>query len=546
MAQVLTAPGVRERSASWPFVRAGRVLLAWVAGLAIALTATVLRLSHIGMIPRFNDETDEVVWSAAIAAGEHLPLANILTYIGAGFNYVLALAILLFGPDPTLARYVVMAMGLITVGATFLFARELTLVQATPDRAVRRGEAVAVGLLAAALLAISPVHILVNSRISYAHSMTPLVTTLGLWLLVRAARLQSGPYLAASGLVFGFALQSHPTVLGLVPGLAVFMLWRLRGVVLSRWGALAILLGGLGCANLIVHNVLTDLGSVREGMSKSAAYAEERAEAATSYPTSLGLELQGFARTLAGAIGDRRYAEVPLSHPAVLAWIVLAPVALLAAARRGAWLPLLLVPPFLLILPVFNAKFEPLFNGRYFMPLAPAVYAAVGLTTVAAWRALDGVVAGWVARAALSVAVGLMLVSPVAALREYEAAALAEGGNGPYFELADRIARELRPHERALLDSDLGGVRLSSARDGLGTVEYLLTFRPDPVPAESARVDEITALARAAPGDYLLVLLPSSRQKLETRFRLTLVGRAPAPSQHRLNDARLYRVREVR
>ena len=512
----------------------------------IALLATALRLSNIGMVPRFNDETDEVIWSAAIAAGEHFPLANILTYIGAGFNYVLAAAILVFGPDPLLARYVVMVMGLLTVGATFLLARELALSAVERGRPVGCGQAVAVGLLAAGILAVSPVHIIVNSRISYAHSMTPLVTTLGLWLLVRAARLQSGRALAASGLVLGFALQSHPTVLGLVPGLAIFVLWRMRPLLLSRWGALAFLLGGLGCANLIVHNLVTDFGSVREGMSKSSAYVADRSDAAESYPVALRLEFEGFARTLAGAVGDRRFAEVPLSHPSVLAWIALAPVALLAAARRGAWLPLLLVPPFLLILPLFNAKFEPLFNGRYFMPLVPAIAASVGLLVGAAWRAPTSAVVGAMARAGLAVAVVLLLASPLLALREYEQAALDEGGNAPYYELADRIARERRPHERVLLDSDLGGVRLSSARDGIGTVEYLLTFRLDPVPAASARVDEVTGLARAAPGEYLLVLLPPSRQKLETRFRLTLAGRAPAPAEHRLAAVRLYRVREVR
>ena len=546
MAQVFTAPDERGRSARWPSLRVGRALLAWAAGGAIALTATALRLSNIGMVPRFNDETDEVVWSAAIAAGQHFPLANILTYIGAGFNYVLAAALLVFGPDPVLARYVVMVMGLLTVGATFLLARELALSVTDRGRSVGDGEAVAVGLLAAGLLAVSPVHILVNSRVSYAHSMTPLVTTLGLWLLVRAARLQSGRYLAASGLVFGVALQSHPTVLGLVPGLAIFVLWRLRRLLLSRRGALAILLGGLGCANLIVYNLVTDFSSIREGLAKSAAYTADRAEAADSYPVALSMEMGGFARTLAGAIGDRRFDEVPLTDPAVLAWIALAPIALLVTAQRGVPLPLLLVPPFLLILPIFNAKFEPLFNGRYFMPLVPAIFAAVGLLIVAAWRALDGVPAGRVARAALAVAVVLLLASPATGLREYEQAALAEGGNAPYYELADRIAREVYPHERALLDSDLGGVRFSSGRDGIGTVEYLLTFRPDPVPAQSVRVDEATALARANPGDYLLVLLPSARQKLETRFRLTLVGRAPAPPQHRLSGVRLYRVREVK
>ena len=552
---VATAPGSPKRATvlrAWIGPRTS----AWAVGLGIMVAAVGLRLPHIGVIPRFTDETDEVIWSLAIARGEILPLTNILTYIGAAYNYLLAAVLALLGPDPTLPRYFVMTTGVLTVGATFLLGRELTAPRpggscheqtnghVRPGLTSPSADAIAVGLLVAALLAVSPVHILVNSRIAWAASITPLFTTLGLWLLARAVRRGEGRSFAAAGLVLGVALQSHPTVIGLLPGAAAWVLLRARTLLVSGWGVLAILLGVLGCSNLIAYNVLTGFGSIEEGLAKTAGYGALQEETPEDYPTALLRALQGLARTLAGGIGDHRDARVPLLQPSILVWIALVPSAVLFAARRGVWLPALVIPPYLLLLPAFVAKFDPLFNGRYLMPLVPLIGTAVALLVVAAWHQATGRVA-W-SRAVLAVLIVLLVVDPILSLRGYERAALAEGGNAPYVELADRIRRERQPDERVLLDSDLGGVRSSSARDGVGVLEYLLIMRPDPVPITSGRVDEISAWVRAEPDGYLLVLLPYARQKLETRFRLTLVGRAPSPPDHRLDRVRLYRVREVR
>jgi Dolichyl-phosphate-mannose-protein mannosyltransferase len=553
---VATAPSSPKRAAiSWAWI--GPRTSAWAVGLGIMVAAVGLRLPHIGVIPRFTDETDEVMWSLAIVRGEILPLTNILTYIGAGYNYLLAAVLALFGPHPTLPRYFVMTTGVLTVGTTFLLGRELTAPRRRGDRCQERtnshlrpgptspsADAIAVGLLAAALLAVSPVHILVNSRIAWAASITPLFTTLGLWLLARAVRRGEGRSFAAAGLVLGLALQSHPTVIGLLPGAAAWVLLRARALLVSGWGMLAIFLFVLGCSNLIAYNLLTGFGSIAEGLAKTDGYVALQEDTPEDYPTSLLLALQGLARTLAGGIGDHRDARVPLLQPSILVWIALVPSAVLFAARRGIWLPALVLPPYLLLLPGLVAKFDPLFNGRYMMPLVPLIGTAVALLIVAAWRRATGRAAS--ARAVLAGLIVLLVADPILSLRSYERAALAEGGNAPYVELADRIRRERQPDERVLLDSDLGGVRSSSARDGMGTLEYLLAVRPDPVPVTSGRVDDISAWVRAEPDGYLLVLLPYARQKLETRYRLTLVGRAPSPPDHRLDRVRLYRVREVR
>jgi 4-amino-4-deoxy-L-arabinose transferase-like glycosyltransferase len=151
---------------------------------------------------------------------------------------------------------------------------------------------VAVGLLAATLLAVSPVHILVNSRIVWPSSIAPLFTTAGLWLLARATRRAERRSFAAAGLVLGFALQTHPSVVGLLPGVAAWVVWRARPLLCSRWGALAILLGGLGCSNLIAYNLMTGFGSVSEALAKADAYATQLA-GRPDYLRTLALELGG-------------------------------------------------------------------------------------------------------------------------------------------------------------------------------------------------------------------------------------------------------------
>jgi hypothetical protein len=516
---------------------------AWVAGVAIAVAALALRLRHVGVIPRFTDETDVVVRALAVARGELLPLTDTDAYIGAGFSYVLAATFWLVGPDPFVPRYVPLAAGLLTIGATFLLARELAATSASgddlsEDSGDRRG-AVAAGLLAAALLAVSPVHVLVNSRIAWSHATTPLVTTAGLWLLVRALRRRDGPSLAAAGLLFGLALQSHPTVSALLPGLAAWTLWHRRRLPARRWLGAAVLLGALGCSTLLLHNALTGFESVRSGLAKADAYTAELDEQ-VDYPTALGREVAGLARTLAGAVGDRRGDVVPLLRPGILVWAILAPVALALTARRGSWLPVVVALQYLLVVPAFNVKYEPLLNGRYLMPIVPLVLAAVGIMVVAVWRRAAG---GQVwARAATALTIALLLVDPVLAQAGYERAALAEGGNQPYVELADRIRAERRPGELVLLDADLGGARVASGREGVSVAEYLLVVHPDPTATASGDATELAARVWDRRGEVLLVLLPDTRRELASRLRLVPVGETPSGREQRLRNVGLYRV----
>jgi 4-amino-4-deoxy-L-arabinose transferase-like glycosyltransferase len=131
----------------------------------IVLAATAVRIPYLQTIPAFSDELNEVMHGLEILRGESLPLTNVTSYIGAFYNYLVAAAFFLVGPQIVTPRALVMVMGVLTVGATYVLARQV----AGPIA----------GAVAAALLTTSGTHILVNSHIALSSSITPLFVTLG-------------------------------------------------------------------------------------------------------------------------------------------------------------------------------------------------------------------------------------------------------------------------------------------------------------------------------------------------------------------------------
>src|SRR5215212_1705963 len=144
-----------------------RLETALLAGLFIL--ALGLRLPYLPLVPRFTDESLEVLWSLPIARGESFPLTNFDAYDGALFNYLVAASFLLLGPSALAARLVVLLAGLLTVVTTYALGR------AWGGRAA--------GLLAAALLAVNVPHVVINSRIAWENCITPLFTSLAVWTL---------------------------------------------------------------------------------------------------------------------------------------------------------------------------------------------------------------------------------------------------------------------------------------------------------------------------------------------------------------------------
>jgi len=520
----------------------------YVAGAALVLVALGLRLPYIGLIPRFTDETDAVVLALSVARGEQLPLVDTDAYIGSGFIYILAAVLALLGPDPVLPRHVVLGMGILSLGAVALLGHELFLWMAyrvggadAEGAGVGRA-ALATGFLAALFVIISPVHIVMNSRVAWSHATTPLFTTVGLWLVARAIRTAHGPSLALAGFCLGVALQTHPTVVALLPGCAVWVVWHARGRIDRRWLAIAATLGVLGAANLVAYNIQTGFGSLHAALATTGAYQAQQAEP-TDYVGSLGLELGGLARLLTGAVGQRRGDIVPLTRPDVLVGAMLAAATLAYTVRRGPSLIPAVVIPFLLVAPMLNAKYAPLLNGRYLMPIAIVVWAVAAALLVRAWRSEHGPT--WPRRLALGVVVAFLLGAPLASFVDFTRAALASGENRPYFDLTARIRGAVRPGERVLVDLDLGGERFASGRRGIGTVEYLLIMDPEPPAVLTGSAVDLLEALDAQRGGALLVLLPDARRTIEARFALQAIEPAPVNQRQRIDNAGLYRLRRA-
>src|SRR5688572_22778016 len=96
----------------------GRLDLLLMGGLG--LLALVVRWPNLWLVPRFTDETLEVLHSLAIVRDGARPLTNYDSYYGALYNYVVALALALSGESPLAPRVVVLVAGVATVVATYL------------------------------------------------------------------------------------------------------------------------------------------------------------------------------------------------------------------------------------------------------------------------------------------------------------------------------------------------------------------------------------------------------------------------------------------
>ena len=186
--------------------------------LGLFMLAVLIRLPLLIEAPPFTDETMEVLFALAISRGEGFPLTGYDTYDGPLWSYILAAAFCIFGPSPILPRAIVLVAASLTVVVTYLFGREV---------GGRTAGAIAAGLLLGA-----PWHILTHSHVGWSHTLTPLLATTALLLVARALNRDNPRLLVGAGLVLGLTVQSHPTAVALLPGVALAVLAYPRG---RRW-----------------------------------------------------------------------------------------------------------------------------------------------------------------------------------------------------------------------------------------------------------------------------------------------------------------------
>ena len=484
----LAAPATATATATRETTRPDRAGLAasllWVdaaLALGLAVVGLVLRLPYLWTVPRFTDETREVLRAVELVNGGLSTadrLVNVDAYIGGLYLWLLAGVFWLTGVSALTPRVLMAVAGAAAVGLTYLLARDLC---GRPA-----------GMLAAALLATSGGQILSNGHIAWSHCLTPTLTTLAAWLLQRAVRLECRGSWLASGFTFGLALQTHPATLVLLPGAGVYVLWWGRRWLKTPWPYAALALFVLAYANVLAYNLMTAGGSLREADTVRERYDHGIVVDTLVY---LGNQLTHglmLLRYLAGAVDTRSGVAAYLLDPTLWTYGALALAGLVYCARRGAPLLLLMTISSVLIMPYFNQrKYVPISDGRYLMPLLPLAFAAIGALAAVWWTRLAGRGQAW--RVGFAVGALLLVAYPLLPLSRYYGQEIAAGRtNAPLLRAVDAVSAARRPDEPVLLDRDLADVKLEGGGTAFRSLRFLLTG----VGIDDRSVDSVSDYAR--------------------------------------------------
>jgi 4-amino-4-deoxy-L-arabinose transferase-like glycosyltransferase len=522
MAAIVDSPAPSTRSARARAIPGALLDLAAVT--ALVLLAAAARLPGLLTVPRFTDEQLDVLYTLPLYRLQGLPVVAFDPYNGPLFSYLLAALLWTVGPEPWTPRLLPLLLGLATVAATYWLGRSL-------------GGRVA-GLVAGGLLIGSAVHVVVNSHIAWSNATTPFFTTLAFGLILPAVTRGSGPRLALGALAFALALQTHPSVAFFLPGVALAVLLKQTGLVRSRWAAIGALLFVLGYGNMLAYHLvikgedaywqearqLVPTWSRTEDDAIGRLDHEQRmnAEGETgllAYPTNLATLAGNLPRVAANLVEPRPLLTDFLREPTFWLYGALVLVGLAWPLRHGNPLPLLAGLSFLLLVPLFNGKYEPIFNGRYLMPVVVLAYAGFGSLVPDLWRAQRG----RPARLALALVICGLLAFPLLPLLDYHQRLQREGQvSYDLIRSAAAVSAARRADEPLLLDDRLGRRGLAADGDLLMNLEVFLQFRAAPYrvgPASAGRLERELDGARSA----VVVFAEPYDRALESRYRFTRV-----------------------
>jgi 4-amino-4-deoxy-L-arabinose transferase-like glycosyltransferase len=491
--------------------------------LLLALAAAV-RWSHLWLIPHFTDEMRDVDLAWRIFAEGARPLVSVDAYNGPLHDYLLAAALVLLGPSMYVPRLVMLVAGTATVGVTYLLGRAM-------------GSRLA-GAVAAGLLATNFVHVLINSHVAWSNCLTPLFTTLAMLVVVQAVQRGSGWRLALGGLLAGLALQTHPSAVVPLLGLAVWLPTQRRGRAFFRtpWPYLALALTALAVSNLVWFNLQTGGGAL--------ANVEERRYAFTGgadvagYVTNVGRFGLGLAMMLSSEFGQKIDAGWRiLAQPVVALWVALVGVAVLVAARRGQSLPLVVLGTAWLTIPYLNQSYGSTVMSRYIAFLLPPLYVAVGLWVADLARTRRR------AALALALVVAALGLNAWRVTERYYAAETAVGRTNAALLATTRYLVGQAPKSEVLLGRNLNTRALRAGGHVYRALDVLLLL--EGVPHDGRRLEDIQADLPAMAPPVFLALTDPERDDLARRFRLVPVddGR-PTPEQP--GGWRLYRLDDTR
>jgi glycosyltransferase AglD len=394
----------------------------------LLMLGVAVRLPELWNIPVFTDEWDEIAVSLRILREGARPLTNADPYYGSLTSYLMAGFFLLSGINVEAPRLFALVMGVLQLIPVYLLGLEAGRAAGFDEPRARL-----TAFLSGLLLASAAGHIVLNSHLAWANSTTPLFTTTGLWLLLRATRewqesQRGGSPLVGAGLCLGLALQTHVMVIVIIIGAAAGALLTAPRLALGRWGVLASGAVALGYVNMIVFNVLTHGESLRYAESMAAGYAGDRQLGYVEKLSSLTLSLM---RMLGGAIDRRDSFWAFALDPVLVVGILGGAAGLCFLAIRQQRVLLAVLVATVLLLPYVNNRYEPLFSGRYLSPLLPVLFAGLCITIV--------LIVGWLKKPGLTAPLGLLCIAGFCA---YSLAQL--------FGLYARLEASGRTNERVL------------------------------------------------------------------------------------------------
>lgn len=408
---------------------------------ALWLVALTIRLPYLWSAPMSPDELREIEHAlAAYPTAAWFSPDPSTPYVGTVHDVALGVAFGLFGSGPEVPRLVAAGLAAATVPLVYVLAREL----ARPVGRRRLEDGFVgprlAGLVAAGLLATSTAHIVVTSHAALAHNLAPFFVAAALFGLERALGTRSGRWLIPGGALLGLGLQTHPSVAALLPG-AALALWRAgRGLILSGWGppGLAAFMLGYGPVLAAVFQ-----GGLIPTETASSSPASEDAEVRSplgAYWQDLSLALLALWRLLASQLGDRPPTENVLLDPLAWPYVALAVIGLAILVLRGRPLLPFAGLGFLLVLPAFDVPDRSISGAQILMPSVVIGIAAMGVAvgTFAPLLARRGSLA----RLAITLALLLLVLAPLAGLRAYYAEA-SDAGPPP-----GRMAGAIMPGQR--------------------------------------------------------------------------------------------------
>lgn len=215
------------------------------------LFSFIVRLPFLNLYPIFRvDELGENIRGLAIVEYGFIPLTNNAEFIGALYNYLIAL-VYMIKPSILLSRFVIAIFGSLTVPLLYFLTLRIT------KNSLK-------ALLASLILALSPAHILISSHVAWSASLAPFFLTISLLYLVKTLEIESKKDIFIFGLTAGLALQSHPSTIASYIAftsswLLLFDKKLLSSVKFVKYCFLGFIIGYL---NMLIFNIINPLGSI--------------------------------------------------------------------------------------------------------------------------------------------------------------------------------------------------------------------------------------------------------------------------------------------